>query len=281
MRSCERKELRRMLATRISTSSPYRCPEAVIDRFEVVNVHHRQPVLYGLTGGLTSSEIIDSALWGLLLLRPGRALVGKLLVEGLAVEQPGQRIASGIVQQALVVLVDEEHALITSSMGREGARLRDLQAGADFSCIHTGSHSVCRPGRGCARRCRPGWSRTASVRGNAPAVPCAGLRRPRVGRDQLAVLHPGACGGYGHTVVGEQLQRPHFLDAAELCRVESTDTSSRKWSRWPVISTRCCNMGFIGGEVRAAQAGSTALENDVPHPWPNRKPRFSNLVRGR
>lgn len=43
-----------------------------------------------------------------------------------------------------------------------------------FSCIHTGSHSVCRPGR-----CRPAWSRSASVRGNAPAVPCAGLRRPR------------------------------------------------------------------------------------------------------
>ena len=26
-------------------------PKAVIDPFEVVNVHHRQPVLYGLTGG--------------------------------------------------------------------------------------------------------------------------------------------------------------------------------------------------------------------------------------
>ena len=62
------------------------------------------------------------------------------------------------------------------------------------------------------------------------------------------------------------------------CRVESTDTSSRKWSRWPVISTRCCNMGFIGGGS-AAQAGSTALENDVPHPVAQPQTAVFELVR--
>ena len=54
----------------------------------------------------------------------------KLLVEGLAVEQPGQRIALAVVQQALVVLEHLEDAVDRIDLlRRKGPRLDHFQAG--------------------------------------------------------------------------------------------------------------------------------------------------------
>jgi len=44
----------------------------------------------------------------------GEGVFGKLFIEGLAIEQTGQRIAFAVVEQTLIIAVDAENASMTS-----------------------------------------------------------------------------------------------------------------------------------------------------------------------
>src|SRR6218665_1150265 len=107
--------------------------EAVVDLLEVVDVDHGQPLLHGFAGqhmrvaGEHRRGRIRAADQAM------QRVARELLIEGLAVEQAGERVAFAVVEQALVVLVDLKHALEDIELVcRKGARLRDLQAGADL-----------------------------------------------------------------------------------------------------------------------------------------------------
>ena len=168
-------------------------------------------------------------------------------------------------------------------MGREGARLRDFQAGGDFF-VHPHRQPQRVPTRA---RVRQG---AVALRGHALhqfgvmlqrflARVCGGLG---VGRHQLAVLHPGAWADMGLAVVGEQLQRPHLLDTAELLQ----GREHRHFQPQVVAVASHLDQVLQYGLHRRGSAcgsgrGQRRLKTMSHTPWPNRKPRFSNLVRGR
>ncbi len=191
-------------------------PETVVDLLEVVDVHHGQPVLQRLAARLGRIVRLGGYL--------GRRVAGhagaprELLVEGLAVEQAGQRVALAVVQQALVVLVDEEDALDhVELVGRERPRLRDLDAGMHLVVQpHRQPQHVLAAPHG-LQHVRPALGDAFVQRRERRQGLAARIDRGfPVAGDHLPVLVPGARPHVGLAARLEDLQRAHRLDGGEL-----------------------------------------------------------------
>lgn len=113
--------------------------ETVVDLLEMVDVHHRQPLLQRL------ARVGVVALREHFVGRDSHAARNprtprELLIEGLAVEQPRECIALAVVQQALVILIDVEDALDhVQLVHRKRPRLRHLDAGVHL-VVHPHRH---------------------------------------------------------------------------------------------------------------------------------------------
>ena len=189
-------------------------PKAVVHQLEVVNIHHGQPLLHRI--GLC----FDVFFHGGDGLGPLAGFIGgearELLVEGLAVEQSGQRIAFAVVQQALVVLVDVEDAgNDVELLNREGARLDDFKAGGSLVMHPDGEpQAMAPPAQGCGGPGRVG--RDAFLQGGQF---CNGLARGVLGRfgfvgHPFAVAHPGAWAHEAFVAQRKNIQGAHLYDGA-------------------------------------------------------------------
>jgi len=258
--------------------------EAVVDLLEVVDVDHGQPLLHGFAGqhmrvaGEHRRGRIRAADQAM------QRVARELLIEGLAVEQAGERVAFAVVEQALVVLIDLKHALEDIELVcRKGARLRDLQAGADL-VVHP--HRQPQPVAALVHRCQGAVAMVrhafAQVRvmlqGFAPGV-CGGFG---VGKRPLAVLHPGARAHMGNAGVGKQLQRPHFDDVVELLQRRQHRQLQPQMVAVAGHLDQVLKNGLHGRHAGQAAGRQWRRSNTRSRtPCPSRRPRFSNLVSGR
>lgn len=187
-------------------------PKAVVHQLEVVDVYHRQPLLHGI------SRCICVFFHGSDGLGPLAGFIGgkarELLVESLAVEQAGQRVAFAVVQQALVVLVDVKDAGDdVELLCGKGARLDDFKAGRGFVMHPDGEpQAMAPPAQGCGGPGRVG--RDAFLQGGQF---CNGLARGVLGRfgfvgHPFAVAHPGAWAHEAFAAQRKDIQGAHLYD---------------------------------------------------------------------
>lgn len=151
----------------------------VIDLFEMVDVHHRQPLsAMGPSPAVPPpSAAKDSETALERLATPFIAWRENCLSNVLMVEQAGQRIAFAVVQQALVVLVDLKMPLSTSSLCGKRAGLGDfLLRGTDF-VVHpqaaTAHDNLC---VATTRRCVHALQCTRAAPGSQPLIDADLLR---------------------------------------------------------------------------------------------------------